>query len=361
MFECQKGQTNDFAVGVRADTDETVAVALRYGIGTRRLTGLRFQADLKVGTNPSFSVDWGTKSRVGLPSYGIIFRGRLLNTSAGYVGEESRRKLTMATDVYLEDSRIHSGSMRIGLSAEMDPYNHHLSPVEFQNRWNWKDHWLSAFANFKFDTFNDGYFPTRGVRIGLKGRYVFKGYSSDLDPDTPRWNEDWAITTDGGKVPRYITTMGSLEAALSIGEHFTILPKLYAGWYRPFGVNLRDVSPYPYVNIRHVVTVGGFIQDRYTENQIPFFLWSNGYRETFGVSALGQLDLRFGFGRKNYITVRSGVFNDIYSLDSITADSFIWGVGAEYARKTLVGPLKVAAQWGREFGASVYASIGFDF
>ena len=361
VFDCQKGQTNDFAVGVRADTDETVAIALRYGIGTRRLTGLRFQADLKIGTNPSFSVDWGTKSRVGLPSYGIIFRGRLLNTSAGYVGEESRRKLTMASDVYLEDTRIHNGSMRLGLSAEMDPYNHYLSLAEFQNRWCWKDHWLSAFANFKFDTFNDGYFPTRGVRIGLKGRYVFKGYSSYLDPDAPIWREAWATTTEGGKVPQYLTTMGSLEAALSIGEHFTVLPKLYAGWYRPFGVNLRDVSPYPYVNIRHVVTVGGFIPDRYTENQIPFFLWSNGYRETFGVSTLGQLDLRYGFGRKNYITVRGGVFSDIYSLDTFSAEDLIWGVGAEYARKTLVGPLKIAAQWGREFGASVYASIGFDF
>ena len=361
VFDCQKGQTNDFAVGVRADTDETVAIALRYGIGTRRLTGLRFQADLKIGTNPSFSVDWGTKSRVGLPSYGIILRGRLLNTTAGYVGEESRRKLTMATDVYLEDSRIHNGSFRIGLSAEMDPYNHLLSLVEFQNRWNWKDHWLSAFANFKYDTFNDGYFPTRGVRIGIKGRYVFKGYTENLDPEAPIWRDEWAITTEGGKVPQYITTMSSVEAALSIGERFTVLPKLYVGWYRPFGVNLRDVSPYPFVNTRHVVTVGGFIQDRYTENQIPFFLWSNGYRETFGVSTLGQLDLRYGFGRKNYITVRGGVFSDIYSLDTLSAEDLIWGVGAEYARKTFVGPLKVAVQWGREFGASVYASIGFDF
>ena len=361
VFDCQKGQTNDFAVGVRADTDETVAIALRYGIGTRRLTGLRFQADLKIGTNPSFSVDWGTKSRVGLPSYGIIFRSRLLNTTAGYVGEESRRKLTMATDVYLEDSRIHNGSMRLGLSAEMDPYNHYLSLAEFQNSWNWKDYWLSAFANFKFDTFNDGYFPTRGVRIGLKGRYVFKGYSSYLDPDAPIWREAWATTTEGGKVPQYITTMGSLEAALSLGEHFTVLPKLYAGWYRPFGVNLREYSPYPFVNIRHVVTVGGFIPDRYTENQIPFFLWSNAFRETFGVSTLGQLDLRYAFGRKHYITVRGGVFSDIYSLDALSAEDFVWGVGAEYALKTLVGPLKVAAQWGPEFGASVYASIGFDF
>ena len=361
VFECQKGQTNDFAVGVRADTDETVAIALRYGIGTRRLTGLRFQADLKVGTNPSISVDWGTKSRVGLPSYGIIFRSRLLNTSTGYVGEENQRTLTMASDVYLEDSRIHNGSMRLGLSAEMDPFSHYLSIDEFRNRWNWKDYWLSAFANFKFDTFNDGYFPTRGVRIGLKGRFVFKGYKELLDPRADIWRETWQVMTEDGKVPQYVTTMGSLEAAFSIGEHFTVLPKLYAGWYRPFEVDPTQYSPYPFVNPRHVVTVGGFIQDRYTENQIPFFLWSNGFRDTFGVSTLGQLDLRFGFRRKNYITVRGGVFSDIDLLDTFSAEDVIWGIGAEYALKTLVGPLKVAAQWGPEFGASVYASIGLDF
>ena len=108
-------------------------------------------------------------------------------------------------------------------------------------------------------------------------------------------------------------------------------------------------------------SVGEFFRRRAVRILIPFFIWSNGYRETFGVSTLGQLDLRYGFGRKNYITVRGGVFSDIYSLDTFSAEDMMWGVGAEYARKTLVGPLKIAAQWGREFGASVYASIGFDF
>ena len=57
VFDCQKGQTNDFALGLRADTDETVAVALHYGLGTRRLAGPRMTADLKLGTNPALEID----------------------------------------------------------------------------------------------------------------------------------------------------------------------------------------------------------------------------------------------------------------------------------------------------------------
>ena len=32
-----------------------------------------------------------------------------------------------------------------------------------------------------------------------------------------------------------------------------------------------------------------------------------------------------------------------------------------FARQTVVGPLRVAAQWGRIGGFTVYAGIGFDF
>ncbi len=73
----------------------------------------------------------------------------------------------------------------------------------------------------------------------------------------------------------------------------------------PYGTSAGfHLLPYPFLNSRHVVPVGGFMPDRYTENQIPFFLWSNGFRDTFGISTLLQLDLRYGFGRKHYITAR---------------------------------------------------------
>ena len=360
VFDCQKGQTNDFALGLRADTDETVAIALHYGLGTRRLAGPRFTTDLKLGTNPALSFDFSHKFQKGLPTIGIDLRSRIINTACGWANDTEERLLTLATDAYLEDSRMRYGSMRLGLTAEMDPYEHYLKYGEEWLGWDWESYWLSTFAHLKFDTFDDGYFPTRGIRFSLKGRYVFKGYTVDLDPKYYYDDENVALT-EGGRVPRYVTSMASLEAAFSIGKHFTVLPKLYAGFYTPFGVDLWDHNPADYLNPKHAVTVGGFMPDRYTENQMPFFLWSTGYRSTDRISTMAQVDLRYCFARKNFITARSGVLIRGYEFKYFFYNGRYWGYGLEYARQTMVGPLRVAAQWNRVFGLSVYAGIGFDF
>ena len=364
VFDCQKGQTNDFALGMRGDTDETMAVALHYGLGTRRLGGPRLAVDMKLGTNPVLAVDWSRQSRIGLPTFGLTARARYIDTNAGWSLSKEERLLTVATDAYLEDSRMRKGSFRVGLTAEMDPYERYLEYGDEWQGWDWKSYWLSGFANFKFDTFDDGYFPTKGVRLNLKGRYVFKGYTIDLDPAEQPWVEEdeWAMPlTDGGQVPRYITTMASLEGAFSLGSHFTVHPKFYAGWYHPFGVDLNEHDPTNYLNPKHAVTLGGFLPDRYTENQIPFFLWPTGYRSSSPITTLAQVDLRYKFLRKNYLTVRSGVLIRGESLEHYFGYGKYWAFGGEFSRQSIVGPLRLAAQWGPVGGFSVYASIGFDF
>ena len=360
VFDCQKGQVNDFAIGVRADTDETVALALHLGLGTRRLMGPRFTADLKLGTNPALTLDFSRKFAKGIPTIGVDFRTRLMRTNIGWDNSVEERLWSIAADVYLEDSRMTRGTFRVGLTAEMDPYEQYLSYGETWKDWDWKSYWLSAFANFKFDTFDDGYFPTRGVRLTLKGRYNFAGYSIDLDKNYAVLEEDPALT-EGGRVPRYISTLASVEAAFSIGNHFTILPKLYAAWYQPFGVNIMSYLARDYMNMKHTTMLGGFMPDRYTEFQIPFFLWPANTRNSSPYTAMAQLDLRYCFARKNYVSVRSGVLVRGDELRDFAENYKYWAFGAEYARQTPIGPLRLAAQWGRIGGFSVYASIGFDF
>jgi len=360
VFECQKGQTNDFGLGLRADTDETVSVALHYGLGTRRLAGPRLSADLKLSTNPALKVEGVYKFQHGLPSVGAAVRSRYINTTSGYAQSTEERLLTAAADVFLEDSRLRNGAMRFGITAEMDPYERYLEYGEEWQGWDWKSYWLSGFARFTFDTFDDGYFPTKGVRLSLKGRYVFKGYTIDLDPDNYEV-VDKDATTPGGRVPRYITSMASAEAAFSLGQGFTVLPKLYVGYYHPFMEETEGTSPSNFLNPKHIVTVGGFMPDRYTENQIPFFLWSGGYRETIPISMLAQLDLRYCFLRKNYVTARAAWLNDAYSGKELFTSHRALAFGVEYSRQSMVGPLRVAASWGPVFGFSMYAGIGFDF
>ena len=360
VFDCQKGQVNDFAIGVRADTDETVALALHLGLGTRRLMGPRFTADLKLGTNPALTLDFSRKFAKGIPTIGVDFRTRLMRTNIGWDNSVEERLWSIAADVYLEDSRMTRGTFRVGLTAEMDPYEQYLSYGETWKDWDWKSYWLSAFANFKFDTFDDGYFPTRGVRLTLKGRYNFAGYSIDLDKNYAVLEEDPALT-EGGRVPRYISTLASVEAAFSIGNHFTILPKLYAAWYQPFGVNIMSYLARYYMNMKHTTMLGGFMPDRYTEFQIPFFLWPANTRNSSPYTAMAQLDLRYCIARKNYVSIRSGVLVRGDELRDFAENYKYWAFGAEYARQTPVGPLRLAAQWGQSGGFSVYAAIGFDF
>ena len=381
VFECQKGQTDDFALGLRADTDETVAIALHYGKGTRRLTGIRLSADLKLGTNPALTVDWGTKSRIGLPSYGIIFRSSLMNTTMGWMSAADYKLFNTAVDGYLEDSRVRKGNLRLGLTAEMTPYEHFLSTEHFRTGWDWKSYWLSGYMTMKYETFDDGYFPTRGVRIGLNGRYVFYGKSMQLKrilEEESRENDyyygdefSWAGTRSdeddesGGPGPElpddyydpatvkpYFSGLASFEAAFSIGEIFTILPKAY------FGYNSINENK---MHGRHAVSIGGFLANRYVERQIPFIGFSTGYRDIDTFTFVPQLDLRFRFLRKNYATVRASTFHRSYALYEMFDASPIWAVGAEYSRQSIVGPLRVAVQWCKITGLTAYASIGFDF
>ena len=377
VFDCQRGQTNDFALGIRADTDETVAVALHYGLGTRRLTGMRMTADLKLGTNPSLSLDWGTKSRIGLPSYGIVGRAGLLNTQLGWMGDTNEQLFYTAVDGYLADSRLKNGSLRIGVTAELNPYEHRLDMEGIQTGWDWRSYWLSGFGDFKYDTFDDAYFPTRGVRLALNGRYVFKG-----KVDCTWWDDNPlleietayagtraadALSDDenegpGPEVPDdfhkfapvdpYFSVLGSFEAAFSIGQNFTILPIVYLGWHTTYSRSM---------NFRHGISVGGFMANRYVERQIPFFGFPTGFRTSDCLSLVPQLDLRYRFLRKNFVTARAGMYKRGFAPQDLWDVYPVVAFGGEYARQTIVGPFRLAAQWCNIGGVTVYASIGFEF
>ncbi len=370
VFDCQKGQVNDFAVGLRADTDETVAVALHLGLGTRRLYGPRMTADVKLGTNPRLNLEGSYKFKGSLPTVGMTLRNHLLNSSSGYISENDYRFLSTAADLFIEDARMRYGSMRAGVTYETNPYERYLSILSLRmpdDTW-YKNYWLSAFATLKVDTFDDVYFPTKGIRMSLDGRYVFKGHSNILDDSPDVYHPDGAPSTPGGRVPSYFSTMASLAAALSLGDNFTILPSVYAGWYglaedMSLDPDALDTPlPRDYMNPMHIVSCGGFIPNRFTERQIPFFGMPTAYTNMAPVGYMGQLDLRYRFLQKNYITLRGAIENDMFDWAFLSTLIPIFAVGAEYARQTMIGPLKLSVQWCNFLSAfTAYASFGFDF
>ena len=351
VFDCQKGQVHEFSVGLRADTDEAVAATVHLGLGTRRLGGLRENIDLKFGTNPSIYADVAYKFSNWVPTFGLAARGRIMNTASGFMSMIQDKLLSTAVDLYMEDSRLRFGTFRLGLTAEMDPYERYLTYGEEWQGWDWKSYWLSTFAVMKHDTFDDGYFPTKGFSFSFDGRYVFKGYFIDLDPEINR--EETDTRTEDGTVPSYASLLGSFKTAITPFSWFTILPSAYLGWY--------SVDDRYYMNPKHIVSAGGFIPGRYVERQIPFFGFPTGYRNCTPITVVGQLDLRFRLLRKNFLTLRGGIMVDNYTWKDLPYTYSYRAIGAEYGRQSIIGPLKIAVQWCNVTGFTAYASIGFDF
>lgn len=62
------------------------------------------------------------------------------------------------------------------------------------------------------------------------------------------------------------------------------------------------------------------------------------------LSATAQMDMRYRFYGKIYLTVRAGLFKDGNNLDELLVVDPIYAYGAVYSRQTIVGPLKIAAQ-----------------
>ena len=73
------------------------------------------------------------------------------------------------------------------------------------------------------------------------------------------------------------------------------------------------------------------------------------------------MDLRYRFARKNFATIRGGIAAADFDLSNMFTYFPDWGFGAELSRQTIVGPLRIAAQWTSRIGFNVYASIGMDF
>ena len=88
---------------------------------------------------------------------------------------------------------------------------------------------------------------------------------------------------------------------------------------------------------------------------------SRGFRWTSRFSCVPQLDLRYWFARKNYVTARAACYFRDYEFRYMFMGVPIYAFGGEYARQTMVGPLRFAVQWCDITGITAYASIGFDF
>ena len=356
IFDCQKGQTNEAGVGIHVDLDEAIYLGAHLGIGTRRLSGLRFISELKIGQVSQVDLDLSYKPLAPLPIFGVAWKNSYRNFSYRIDDVSQARSFSKARyngvnsrlEVYAEDARMVYGNVRFGAAYEMEPYENYLDDQMHWQGWDFRSRWFSTFASLRYDTFNESYFPTRGYRLKLDTRYVFDGYSIYMEDEGMEAGEHYE-----GEVRPYSVGMAYASVALPLGRVVVVQPSVYFGW--------QTEQP-GHMNFIHTLSAGGSLASRYIDYQMPFFGISQGFYVCDSFAATAQLDVRFRLNHKNFLTLRGGVFQDKSVLaDLVRTRPTAFAVGAEIGQKTIIGPMKLGAQWCDMTGFSVALSVGFDF
>lgn len=345
VFDCQKGQINEMGANAHIDNDEQVSIAAFIGLGTRRLSGWRFQAETKLGTNSVINLEGGYKPLKLMPTFGVALKTTLQDYTYWYNGLSSKVNAVHSNiDLFIEDAQMTFGRFRLGFSALMEPYEEFIDMTVMWKGWDLRSHWESVFLQLRTDTFNDGYFPTQGRRLDIHARYLVSGYSTYMDSK----ESDEVIE---GKVPHYFVGMASFSGAKTFGN-LTFRPTFYFGW---------TSQEHGKMSLLHSLGVGGIMEGRYLENQIPFFGFPTGMRVYDDFTGTAQMDFRYRINHKNYATIRGGVFQNSPTFRNFFTMPDAYAFGLEYGLKTVVGPLMVGGSWCNLTGFGVSFSFGFCF
>ena len=316
-------------------------VSAVLGIGTRKLSGPRLLTEIKIGNNPILNVEGSYKPLNGYPTVGIGLLTRYWQESGTNI---SFNELHSRLNLFVEDGRFVWGRVRLGLSTDFSPL---ITAAGDEGRYfNWmiKNRWHSAFADICLDTFNDGYFPTKGFRVDLDSRYMFRGFREG-------WEAEGQVTTE--RLPNYFIGLGSVSAALTSGR-WTLLPSLYLGYT---SATMSIVHP------THELAIGGLVGGRYVDYQIPFFGMNRGMRALYGYVASPQVNLQYRISHKNYLTARSGLFANHYeSFKGMFKEPLLdYAFGLDFGRKTVAGPFRFGLAWSKRTHFGGYFSFGYDF
>lgn len=213
-----------------------------------------------------------------------------------------------------------------GVRIEYMPYYMIISPdnINSGTTWSWRNYYHYVYMRFTYDNENTRYFPDRGLRVTASYDYDF-------------FNTHYVAAGIHGVIP--------------VCKFFSIIASAN-GRYK-FG----DSDHNTYMNNY----VGSIMPGRYYEQQIPFV----GYNAVSGRKELltvANLELRFKFAKKYYLSAIGAAMHDGSSLEDMKSQHAVYAAGLQFSYKSKFGPLLANLHWNSAFNkVGFYVSAGYDF
>lgn len=333
VFNCKKGPVHQLGLGVRADTEEIVSVLINLGYNAHKLQGHAFDLTGKVSANPYITFRWSYDT----PKFPTINAAasirwtdlNMLNFGNNRLGFSL---LNARQEVYVSNLKWKHWDVKGGLRNEvMSVKNikseHVLGDYDFGQL---KNDFISLFAEVDTYTFDNGYFPKKGVDAGLACSWVFAGFPEYFN--------------------NFLTLRADAKVVIPGGERFAFIPSV------DFRFLFGDDIPVAYFN-----AIGGSLPGRYVDQQIPF-IGVDHLSAMKNFLTLFRSDFRFNLAKNHYIT---GILNYVRDCDNFreyTVGPGYFGAGIEYSYNTIFGPLSANLHWSNLTDkVGFYLSAGYNF
>lgn len=327
VFECKPSPAHQAGVGLRVDTEEWASALLDIGFNVHKLAGSNISFSAKLGQNASAGARFTLNPR-NLPTLNaeaIIYRK---TGNVYYEGDRTRFDFWGHSEkLYISNIRWTKFDIKAGLRNRY--FRYQGSTIDGKPL---QGDYLGAFATAALYTFDDRYYPLKGVSLDLNYGYDFirAGVTDFIGLHELSLN---------------------FKGVIPMGK-FSIIPDFH----------LRNVLGDEF-SIAHLNYVGGDVAGRYMEQQIPFIGFGDAIA-TDRHTAVLNLYLRFNPVKNLFFSAIGGYikteedFRDM--MTEYRPDYF--GAGLEVGYNTIAGPVKANVHWSdmnRKVG--FYISMGLDF
>lgn len=333
VIRCRKGPIHQLGLGVRADTEEIVSVLFNLGFNTHKLYGHAFDVTSKISANPYVQARWSYDvPKVPTVNVAASVRWTDLNTLNLWEHKLGFNYLHARQEVYFSNMTWRMFDFNAGLRNEIFRIRNIksediLGDYDFDSL---NNDFVSLFASGRTDTFDDGYFPTRGVKAHADYAWTFAGFPKDI---------------------RNFHTVGAgIKGVVPVGKIFAFIP--YA--------NLRFLLGHD-IPVAYFNAVGGSLAGRYVDQQMPFIGVTNLWAMK-NILTMAGMDFRFKLHKNHYLTGIVNYARDSDHFDTYLEDLGYFGAGVEYAYDTIFGPLKANIHWSSmNHKVGFYISAGYNF
>lgn len=333
VLTCKKGPIHQFGLGVRADTEEIVSVLLNVGLNAHKMSGHTFDFTGKISANPSLTIRWSYDAPK-MPTLNVAASIRW--TDLGLLNMWNNRLslgyLNAKEEIYLSNLKWKLFDVRVGARNETIVIKN-IKSSQFIGDYDFgqlNNDFITAFAEGRADTFDDGYFPKKGFTAGVSYGWTFGGFPN-------LFNNFHTVTADA-------------KVVIPAGKVFAFIPSVNARFL--FG----DDVPVAYFN-----AMGGSLAGRYVDQQMPFVGVTN-LSAMKNILTIFRTDYRFRIAKNHYV---AGILN--YARDCDRFSEYgkglgYFGAGAEYSYDTIFGPLTFNVHWSNlTKKVGIYLSAGYSF